>query len=276
LPDYPHNTRWLSPAERRLAQVRLAEDAGEADEDVASESPFTGLKLALQDPKVLILAVMGCSQLLGLSFINFFPSLTATLGYATTPTLLLSAPPWVLATIICCINAWHADRTGERFFHIAGWWWVVITGYIIALVTMNTGARYFSLFLMSLGYCGFALTLVWVSNVVPRPPAKRSVAMGIVNGFGNIGNLCGSFIWSSNWAPAYRQSMYIGLASMLLATCLAIVLRWMLIRENRQLERNELGEMAGANRERLEEAARLEGITLEEAMQNKRGFRYLY
>lgn len=29
----PHNTRWLSKAERRLAQVRLAEDAGEADED---------------------------------------------------------------------------------------------------------------------------------------------------------------------------------------------------------------------------------------------------
>ena len=34
----PHNTRWLSPAQRRLAQVRLAEDAGEADEDVASDS----------------------------------------------------------------------------------------------------------------------------------------------------------------------------------------------------------------------------------------------
>ena len=37
---------------------------------------------------------------------------------------------------------------------------------------------------------GFALTLVWVSNAVPRPPAKRAVAIGIVNGFGNIGNLC--------------------------------------------------------------------------------------
>jgi hypothetical protein len=50
----------------------------------------------------------------------------------------------------------------------------------------------------------------------------------------------------------------------------------MLIRENRLLDRNELGEMAGANRERLEDAARLEGITFEEAVQKKRGFRYLY
>lgn len=34
----PHNTKWLSPAERRLAQVRLAEDAGEADEDSKEDS----------------------------------------------------------------------------------------------------------------------------------------------------------------------------------------------------------------------------------------------
>lgn len=44
-------------------------------------------------------------------------------------------------------------------------------------------------FLMAMGYAGFALTLVWVSNAVPRPPAKRAAAIGIVNGFGNIGNL---------------------------------------------------------------------------------------
>ena len=37
-PGQPHNTRWLSPAQRRLAQVRLAEDAGEADEDGKHET----------------------------------------------------------------------------------------------------------------------------------------------------------------------------------------------------------------------------------------------
>ena len=34
----PHNTRWLTPAQRRLAQLRLAEDTGEVDEDSASDS----------------------------------------------------------------------------------------------------------------------------------------------------------------------------------------------------------------------------------------------
>jgi hypothetical protein len=29
LPDFPHNTRWLSAEERELAQRRLAQDASE-------------------------------------------------------------------------------------------------------------------------------------------------------------------------------------------------------------------------------------------------------
>lgn len=39
----PPNTRWLTPAERRLAQVRLAEDAAEADEDRAEDTCVTAL-----------------------------------------------------------------------------------------------------------------------------------------------------------------------------------------------------------------------------------------
>ena len=48
----------------------------------------------------------------------------------------------------------NLDRTGERFFHIAGWWWAVILGYIIGLTTMSTGGRYVGMFLMGAGYAG--------------------------------------------------------------------------------------------------------------------------
>ncbi|KAH7906339.1 major facilitator superfamily domain-containing protein [Hygrophoropsis aurantiaca] len=276
LPDFPHNTRWLNAAERRLAQVRLAEDAGEADQDAADTSIFDGFKLAIKDPKVLIFMLMSCSQLLGLSYINFFPTLTATLGFNTTITLLMSAPPWIFASFCCLGNAWNADRTGERFFHIAGWWWAVILGYIISLCTMSIGGRYFSLFLMTTGYCGFALTLVWVSSAIPRPPAKRSVAMGLVNGFGNLGNLMGSYIWRANWSPEYHPSMIIALSGLAFATFLSFIIRWMLIRENKQMDKDDMKFMQGPDRERIEEAARLEGITFDEAIRRRKGVRYLY
>ena len=50
----------------------------------------------------------------------------------------------------------------------------------------------------------------------------------------------------------------------------------MLVQQNRQLERDELEDLKGARRERIEEAARLEGLTFEQAVQQRRGFRYLY
>ena len=276
LPDYPNNTRWLSKRERRLAQVRLAEDAGEADQDEESASFFHGFVLAIKDIKVPIFMLMTCSQLLGLSFVNFFPTLTATLGYSTTVTLLMAAPPWIFTAIVTLINAWNCDRTGERFFHQTAWWWVVILGYIISLSTMATAGRYFSLFLMTSGYAGFTLTLVWVSNAIPRPPAKRSAAIGLVNGFGNIGNLIGSYIWKSNWGPEYHQSMIISICSLALASSLSFVIRCLLVRDNKRIETAEEELMHGPERERIEEAAKLEGISFEEAVRRRKGFRYLY
>ncbi|CCM04646.1 uncharacterized protein FIBRA_06830 [Fibroporia radiculosa] len=276
LPDYPHNTRWLSAEQRRLAQVRLAEDAGEADEDGSHESALVGLKMAIKDPKVPIMAVMCCSQLLGLGFINFFPTIAGTMGYSTTITLLLCVPPWIFATIACVANAWNADRTGERFFHQCWPWWGVIVGYIIGVSTMSIGGRYVAMFLMASGYAGFALTCVWVANAVPRPPAKRSAAIGIVNGFGNIGNLIASYTWQTQWSPDYHPSMYIGIAALAFATFLAFVVRCMLVHQNKLLDRKELEILKGDARERIEEAARLEGLTFEEALERKKGFRYLY
>ncbi|KAI0665666.1 MFS general substrate transporter [Trametes maxima] len=276
LPDYPHNTRWLTPAQRRLAQVRLAEDAGEADEDVSTDSAMKGLIMALKDPKVPIFMIMTCSQLLGLGFVNFFPTIAGTLGFSTTVTLLLAAPPWLVATVACCVNAWNADRTGERFFHVCAPWWGVILGYIIGVSTFSIGGRYVAMFLMACGYCGFALTAVWVSNAVPRPPAKRAAAIGLVNGFGNLGNLISSYVWKAEWGPDYHQSMYIGIAALGFATVLSIVIRYILVYQNKRLEQEELSNLHGAKRERIEEAARLEGITFEEALKRKKGFRYLY
>ncbi|PFH51214.1 hypothetical protein AMATHDRAFT_75076 [Amanita thiersii Skay4041] len=276
LPDYPHNTRWMSPQERRLAQARLSEDAGEADQDNAGTSLFAGLVLAMKDVKVQLFSLMTISQLLGLSFVQFFPTLTQTLGFNTTISLLLAAPPWIVASVVTCLNAWHADRTGERFFHIAGWWWGVILGFIIALSTSSIAGRYVAMFLMACGYAGFSMTLVWVSNAIQRPPAKRAAAIALVNGLGNLGNLMGSYTWKVEWSPLYHPSMAISLAALVFSSLLALVIRQMLVRENKRLDADERAALEGADRTRVEEAARLEGLTFEQAMERRKGYRYLY
>ena len=49
----------------------------------------------------------------------------------------------------------------------------------------------------------------------------------------------------------------------------------MLARENRQMDHEDLQSMNEAKRGRIEQAAKLEGISFAEALEKQRGFRYL-
>jgi MFS family permease len=68
LPDYPTSTRWLSSKEVYIAEKRLFEDAGMVDEDSDGMGIFDGLKQALTDPKVWLLALSYHATIMGLSF----------------------------------------------------------------------------------------------------------------------------------------------------------------------------------------------------------------
>ena len=120
LPDFPSTSRrWLSPIEARLAEKRMEEDAGVGDEGQTEvKSQVQVLLDALKDWKVMYMALKYVilritrvrlslsitrsitSIIISLSFNAFFPTLTATLGYNRTVTLLLCAPPWVFATLV--------------------------------------------------------------------------------------------------------------------------------------------------------------------------------
>lgn len=83
------------------------------------------------------------------------PTLTGTLGYGYLPTLLLSSPPWVFSCIVSLINAWHSDRTGEKFWHIVGPIIGGLIGFIISMSTLNVAGRYVALFLQASSYAGY-------------------------------------------------------------------------------------------------------------------------
>jgi hypothetical protein len=50
----------------------------------------------------------------------------------------------------------------------------------------------------------------------------------------------------------------------------------MLIHKNNKLEAGEKAALEGVNRDRVAEAARLESMTFEQAMERRKGYRYLY
>lgn len=79
---------------------------------------------------------------------NFFPAVVSTLGYSDVITLLLTSPPYVLAVIVTYINALHADKTGERYFHIIVPLCVAVAAFILAATTSSLAPRYVAMMLM--------------------------------------------------------------------------------------------------------------------------------
>lgn len=82
LPDFPDTWKSLSPEMKHVANRRQAIDAAEADVDEkGGMSQWRGIKLAFSDPKTYILAVAYHCITGAAGFQNFFPTLTADLGY---------------------------------------------------------------------------------------------------------------------------------------------------------------------------------------------------
>ncbi|KAL6691443.1 major facilitator superfamily domain-containing protein [Trichoderma pleuroticola] len=252
LPDLPTNARGFTEEERQVAQLRMLEDVGEADMDSKEQGVFDGLIMCAKDIKVYIMMLTLTAYVVGLSFNAFFPSLTGTLGFAYVPTLLMSSPPW--------------------FWHITGPIIMGIIGFVISMSTLNVAARYVALFLQAGSYAGFIVFYSWISSSFPRPPAKRAVAIAMVNAFSQLGNVAGSYVWALT-ENGYRKSYGIVLAMFGVTIFGNVLFKMILNNLNKKLE---AGEMAWETKPDVtEKTAQAEMEDLDEALRMRKGFRYL-
>jgi len=196
-----------------------------------------GLKLAFTDLKTYVLMVLLFGIVAAGSVTNFFPTVVATLNYGNIESLLLTAPPYVLAVIVAFANAWHADRTGERFFHVVIPLCFAVFAFILAAATTATAPRYVAMMIMVPGiYGGFVIVLAWISNSIPRPPAKRAVALAFVNAVSNSSSIYASYMYPKSAGPRYVVAMSVNSVMCFIAICAAFVLRVILVRLNKKLD----------------------------------------
>lgn len=150
-----------------------------------------------------------------------------------------------------------------------------IIGFVISMATLNVAARYIALFLQAGSYAGFIVFYSWISSTFPRPPAKRAVAIAMINAFSQLGNISGSYVWDLS-ENGYRKSYGIVL-SMFGVTILGCwSLRQILANLNKKVE---AGENIGweTRRDVAERTAQIEHMgNVEEAVNMKKDFRYLY
>lgn len=278
LPDFPDTWRSLSAEEKRVANRRLAIDAAEADVDEAGGmSQMRGMKLAFMDPKTYMLAIayMGITGAAG--FQNFFPTLTKTLGYDQVISLLLVAPPYVFMVFYSYGHCYISDHIGNRFWFLTYPVFISTAGFIIFMTTDSFGPRYFSFFLMNFVFAQNGTLYAWISNAIPRPPAKRAAALAFINSIGNSASIWTPFTYFPSSAPHYRPALGVCIGLEALALACFIGMRFYLQRQNRQLERLEYedGELNERDRRILERTAEFEGVDVGTARNIRKGFRYM-
>ncbi|KAF6819860.1 TNA1 is necessary for nicotinic acid import into the cell [Colletotrichum plurivorum] len=242
LPDFPANTRWLTEQERQLAMWRMEADAaGEEDWTSSSSQPLLdGFKMLLRDPINWILVVVVYGAASSISINSFFPTVVAGLGKDRITTLLLTAPPYLLACIVCAALSWSADRAGERYWHLVGPLLCSLAGFVIASAATGVGPRYFGAVIMLPGiYTGFNMSMVWTANTICRPVGKRAAAVAFNNAISTLSGIYGSYLYPNDAGPRFVLAFSVNAAMALMAIVASTVLRFVLKRENRKLELKE-------------------------------------
>ncbi|KIM51090.1 hypothetical protein SCLCIDRAFT_63962, partial [Scleroderma citrinum Foug A] len=240
VPDFPTSrATWLTTEEQLLAQKRVAEDLRGVMDHSLESSKSSGLVEAFTDWTVWWIAIAVVLLEVSQSFLTFFPTIVATMGYSPSLTLLLCTPPQILIVIVSFFVTSHSDMTRERFWHITGSISMSIIGFSIAASTMNNAFRYISLFFMCQSVVSYIVLTAWANNSIPEP-SKRAVVVAILGVSTTIGDIVSAYMWPSSSGPSYSKA-FVGCTSVSLVT---LGMLWMfrlhLVRLNEKAKMNEL------------------------------------
>jgi hypothetical protein len=256
VPDGPGVAKWLSPRQREVAVLRLRQEK-ESDADEQNDEKYrTGREKrgvdmrevlqTLRDPKCYLTACMFFSCNVAFSSMPvFMPSIIRDMGFESITAQGLSAPPYLFAFIVVVTTAYYSDRLQTRSSFIilhsllatAGYSTIAISGH---LRSNNALVRYIALYPAVAGFfSAITIIITWTLNN-QQTDSQKGTGMAVLNVIGQMGPLLGTTIFPEEDGPWYTKGMSICAGFMLLVGVLAAVLRWHLIRENKQ-KRNDSG-----------------------------------
>ncbi|KAI8266757.1 hypothetical protein K4K58_009265 [Colletotrichum sp. SAR11_239] len=241
LPDFPGQksgvAKWLlTDKEQKVAVERIRRDRVSLPE--ADSSVWNGLKLAVKDARTWVFVVMLTANHSAYGFNNFFPTIVKGFKLGNnTLTLILTAPPYLLATVVAFLTAFSSDRRKERGFHISVPQGVACIGFIISVSTINNAARYVAAFLYICGcFSSNAMVFSWASSTLNQTPEKRACATAIINLLSQLGNIWSPYFFPSTDSPRYVMANLLMMASSALSIVTCAIMKVMLTRANKKLK----------------------------------------
>jgi len=95
LPNWPIESKMLSPKQRLLAHVRILRDRDQSwDTDEAALTPFQAFLAVIRDGRTYLFMVIYTSNCLALTVSYFIPTMLRGMGYTSTSAQWMTVPIW--------------------------------------------------------------------------------------------------------------------------------------------------------------------------------------
>ena len=159
------------------------------------------------------------------------------MGYSSINAQGLSAPPYFIAFLFALITTFLADRTQQRGFVLIITSLVGAIGYIVLATVETVGVRYFAVFLAAAGvFSTIPNILAWTLNNQGND-SRRGAGLVLINVVGQCGPVLGTRLYPTKEGKRYVKGMSVCAAFMFFAAVLSLALRFLLVWENRKLDR---------------------------------------
>ncbi|QDS73143.1 hypothetical protein FKW77_001791 [Venturia effusa] len=267
LPDGPESANFLSRRQKSIAQARLMRDSEDtSDEKRFSHGQDSGkprLRMreiikVLKDPKCYLTAasiffkslrdladkkqamLFSCNVAFS-SMPVFLPTLIREMGWSTTVSQALSAPPYLLSFATMLFTAYASDKAKIRSPFIMFHAFLACGGYTLMFLAGSLGLpswiRYLGVYPATAGFFScVTLIATWTLNNQASDEG-RGAGMALLQYFGQCGPLLGTRLYPESDGPLYLRGMAVCAAFMGFVPLLVWALRWVLVRENARVAR---------------------------------------
>jgi MFS family permease len=228
LTDRPADARWLDADEKQWLEGTLADERAAAE--AGQHWPLTK---ALSDRRMLALAFVYFGIVYGLYAVGFFlPTIVAGFEqqYGSHLSIigigLVTAVPWAVAAVVMVPWARHADRTGERVWHVAI---PAIVGSVSIPAALYLANPYLAMLAITASACSImcAMPVFWAlpSQFLTGTAAAGGIAL--INSLGNLSGFGGPYVtgWLTDLTGDSKAGLWVVGALSLAAAGVVIFLR---------------------------------------------------
>jgi ACS family tartrate transporter-like MFS transporter len=226
--DKPEEAKWLKPDEKAWLDRELAEDsakvrAGERTMDWS----------VLKNPLVWLSTLAWfCIMSGGYAMNHWLPLVIKQMsGLSDFQTAALTAAPWLGIGAGMALNAWHSDKTQERYLHVGC---MALLGAAGIALAVFTGGSWIGLVLLMIGGFGLggAQSTFFTIPTSFLDPGKAAVAITLINVFGTTSGIFVPKVIGAirDRTGSYDPALYPLAVLLVIAATLVLVVRSMAAR----------------------------------------------